>query len=320
MGVAAGGVALEVVAGDLPAGAEVLGHRLGAEVGGRDRVIDGGDAVALAREARGHHLPGPEAELVGEAGIAVPDRCPFQHGLAAGGEAERGGDVDGRGDVGASALCSLATARAARPCPRCHAVHGDDELRGDADARADLVAQRHRDDEVATVAAKARGCGEGGGHDMDAGMAAGILVALVELQHGAGNAAHEGGVGRREADAGADHRRRAGALEPCERSSSARISGSAMPAAIAPMLSAMTRLVRSTTSAGRSAKVSFAAKAAKSPARASGLGGKLGGGLHAGCDDGHGVFLTSPDRPCGARRSPRGRKPCPGGRRRRSPG
>ena len=96
-------------------------------------------------------------------------------------------------------------------------------------------------------------------------MAARVLVALVEFQHRAGGAVEEGGDARRQCAAPAPITGAViAASRAASRATSACISGSCMPAAIAPMQSSSTSLVRATTplESGRTA-----VSAAKPPHR-----------------------------------------------------
>lgn len=90
-------------------------------------------------------------------------------------------------------------------------VHRHPQARGDADPRADLVAEDQRGDQVGTRGSRLLRGGEGRGHDVDAGMAAGVLVALVQFQRRAGSTVDQSRVARIEGQAAADRRRRAGA-------------------------------------------------------------------------------------------------------------
>jgi hypothetical protein len=84
-------------------------------------------------------------------------------------------------------------------------MHVGPQRGGDADARADLIAQHQRLHHRLAGEALDLGHGPDGGQRVNRGMALGEAVALVHFEEGAGGAVQEGGGSGNRRPAGAHH-------------------------------------------------------------------------------------------------------------------
>src|SRR5262245_46522765 len=99
MGVAAGCEALEIVAQDSPGPPEVGRRHAGIELTAVDVAHDRGNGIGLARETGVAKAERLEAGPAAMARVDVAHSRPVVERLAAGGNAQRGRDIDGEGSV-----------------------------------------------------------------------------------------------------------------------------------------------------------------------------------------------------------------------------
>jgi hypothetical protein len=195
---------LEEGFGDEPPLAEALQHRVLVEGLADHAAENGGDAVRLAGDAGLGQVAGEQPVLRGRARVGVADAPAAERRRRAGGEAQAGRDLQRarRGFRVVPAQLGDRRRRAER-APGAVRMRGRAEPRRHADPRAGLVAGDHGVEQQRAVRVPRLGLGQGGGHGVDAGMAAGGVVALVEFQRRAGEAVEEGRHRRRRSGIGA---------------------------------------------------------------------------------------------------------------------
>ena len=175
-----------------------------------------GDAAGLARDAGLGQVAGEQPVLRGHPGIGVAHAAAAERRRRAGGEAEAGGHLQhARGRRRVVVPQPRDRGGGAERAPGAVRMRGRAEARRHADPRARLVAGDGRVEQGRAVRVPRLGLGERGGDRVDARMAAGGIVALVEFERRAGEAVEEGGNRRRGAEAGAGQpARSAGGVAP----------------------------------------------------------------------------------------------------------
>ena len=206
MRIATGRKTLEVVAPDPPGLTQLGGRHARVELAAVDIAHDRCNRVRFAGETRIAQSERLEARAPAVTCVDIADGCPVVEGHAAGGQAERGGNVDGAGDCRSVVAAQFGKGnRGSEGTIRAVRMDGQARLRCPPDPGAGLVGQDHRLQEACAGEAAHLGFRQCCRQELDAGVRPGAQVAFVEVVPGAGGAIDERGSVRGEALACSKH-------------------------------------------------------------------------------------------------------------------